>query len=917
MVCPHCNASVTGGSVYCSACGERLEPAGGEHEVSPTPGSPMDGVSMLDSLDEEGEEEEIPRVSRYHELEQVGKAGGMGVVHRAYDRRLGRIVALKRLKGGGPGAAKARQRFLTEARAIAALNHYNIVQIYDVGHDADGVFIVMEYIEGEDLRHATEQAGKLDPEQAIEITRQICNALSFAHARGVIHRDIKPSNILLDASGVPKLVDFGLAQIVSSEDLTTTGMIFGTPQYVSPEQRRDAKHVDHRTDVYSLGGTLYFMLTGRRPTVIRATDLPEELRPYVLKALEEDPDDRYATADEFGDALGDVRLGDVVVLARRAEERYHMGDLEGALRLYERVLSMDPGHSRAQRQIKEIKGEIDSVHRARQEANEAINRGIFEKARSAAKRALAIAPGDAEAARLLAKAEEEIRASKLAVAISEAHRHLSEGNLEAAEAHCDSALHVDPGNQEVAAIKKAISLAWRRRIHVTKVVARKALKEKRYTDAIVHLKQVLALTPATHQSRRGILDVLRFAEASESLRQARNALASGDLVAAGDALDAAQGTSLGHERLLAHVESLRTVLGEALEKRAQATKPRFRFALRKEAAWRIGIGAALLLVLGAVLLLLRPARPTAGRHEEDRPSEVSEHAETGGAIVRPVTQRTRQTAGPGDRQPESGSPTARKEEPPPLVSAQGRDGEGASPRPDFTAIVSGLRQVSAGADAFPGNLEIIRPRAAALVMGDDDCMPRDEAGRPPAVVAAGVRGEGRGVCFGHRGFWRAATMDRYDNARLIRNVLAWVGKGGKRVLFDAYSYDTHFGRNDYESLAASLTSHGYSFTVARRSLGADQLSQCDVFIVTEQGITSEEIAALQGFVGGGGGVIAAGLGWTWLLVEGVGNTGENYPLNHVAALFGIRFGTVCIRDPSNNLNQNENEPVFHRFWHKE
>lgn len=251
--------------------------------------------------------------SRYEVLEKLGE-GGMGAVYKVRDRRLGRIVAMKRIRNELCAAPQARTRFLQEARAIASLNHHNIVMVYDVDRDDEGYFITMEYIEGKDLRAAIKQDGPLAAEKIVAIGKQLCKALNAAHARGVIHRDIKPSNILLDRSDIPKLADFGLVQSETEKDLTLTGAMVGTLDYAPPEQLRDAKHVDHRADIYALAGTLYEALTGDSPRYLRESNIPDAMRPVLLKGLERDRELRYQTVAEFYSGLDAVDT-QVVALA--------------------------------------------------------------------------------------------------------------------------------------------------------------------------------------------------------------------------------------------------------------------------------------------------------------------------------------------------------------------------------------------------------------------------------------------------------------------------------------------------------------------------------------------------------------------------------------------------------------------------
>ena len=217
---------------------------------------------------------EITDLSARYEIEEVIGRGGMGEVLKARDKRLNRTVAIKRIRGEKAGSRTAIVRFLAEAQSIAALNHFNIVQIYDYGRDKDGPFLILEYVDGPSLAEELE-SGPLELTDAVEITCRLCDALSMSHERGIIHRDIKPANILLTADGEPKLTDFGLArQQESDKGLTSAGAILGTLDFMSPEQRRDATQTDARSDLWSLAATLYQMVTGELPRVIDLEEVP-------------------------------------------------------------------------------------------------------------------------------------------------------------------------------------------------------------------------------------------------------------------------------------------------------------------------------------------------------------------------------------------------------------------------------------------------------------------------------------------------------------------------------------------------------------------------------------------------------------------------------------------------------------------
>ncbi len=251
-------------------------------------------------------------------LELVGR-GGMGVVYKARQKRLDRLVALKILApkiGQDPAFA---ERFAREARAMAMLSHPHIVAVHDFGQtplapsgrgaggEGSLYYFLMEFVDGVNLRRLLD-TGKLAPEEALAIVPQICEALQYAHDHGVVHRDIKPENVLLDKEGRVKIADFGIAKLVGKEakDLTLTGagQIMGTPQYMAPEQIEHPLQVDHRADIYSLGVVFYQMLTGELPIgrfapPSKKVQIDVRLDEVVLRALEKEPEHRYQQASEI------------------------------------------------------------------------------------------------------------------------------------------------------------------------------------------------------------------------------------------------------------------------------------------------------------------------------------------------------------------------------------------------------------------------------------------------------------------------------------------------------------------------------------------------------------------------------------------------------------------------------------------
>ena len=259
---------------------------------------------------------------RYRLLEQVGQ-GGTAKVFRARDQRLDRIVAVKILRRQFVHDQASRARFLNEARAAAGLAHPNIVDVYDFGEAPDGsMFIAMQFVEGQNLKDILQRRGRMTAAETVSIVRQVCGALSAAHACGLIHRDVKPQNILIDRTGHARLGDFGIVKAVSGPELTQTWMTFGTATYLSPEQATE-EPIGPASDVYALGCVMYEMLsgtppfTGDNPAVVAykqvweqprplrdlAPEVPRYLENVVMRCLQKSPRARYLTTDALSTDL--------------------------------------------------------------------------------------------------------------------------------------------------------------------------------------------------------------------------------------------------------------------------------------------------------------------------------------------------------------------------------------------------------------------------------------------------------------------------------------------------------------------------------------------------------------------------------------------------------------------------------------
>ena len=493
------------------------------------------------------------KLGKYDVLDVIGR-GGMGVIYKAVDPGIGRVVAIKMMTGAFLENPELLQRFYREAQSAGKLQHPNIVTIYDLGVQDGNPYLVMEFLEGESLETLIRTHRSILLEEKLDVVSQVCEGVGYAHQRQIIHRDIKPGNVMLLQDRRVKIVDFGIAR-VGNEGMTRPGQIMGSIQYMSPEQINGGS-VDARSDIFSIGVLLYQLLTAKLPfegkdtgeTLLKIlhepppplnqflTAYPAELDDIIQRVLAKDREQRFQAAEDLAFELAHIqerlRRERAAEYLRAAEEAQAAGQLSRAKEQLLQVLKIDRQDARANAMLRELQQQIQKQQRSEQardfrtEAEKAVTRGELGEALGYLDRAIDLDQSNQEIIEFRDSVRKnKARADRLRELLHGAEMAQDAGDLDAAYQAIEEALAIDGKNTEVRSLHAAISreIAERdKQLQLQKYMgeARKQISSRHFTAALQLLKQAESIGAAVP----GVQELINLAVSGQQQERKRQAL---------------------------------------------------------------------------------------------------------------------------------------------------------------------------------------------------------------------------------------------------------------------------------------------------------------------------------------------------------------------------------------------------------
>ncbi len=503
------------------------------------------------------------KLGKYELIQELGR-GAMGIVYRARDPIINRLVALKTITKGVAEDPNMLQRFYREAQSAGGLQHPNIVTIYDMGEEAGTPYIAMELVEGESLEQLIGSRPDLPLSLKLTYAIQACRAFDYAHKRGIIHRDIKPANVMLSKEGIVKVVDFGIARVVKTSK-TQTGMLIGTFAYMAPEQYH-GEHADERSDLWSFGVLLYELVSYQRPfrgdapailmhgicdqdfepLCAACPESPPELGAVLSKVLQKNPMDRYQSMEdlllELDPICKSLQSATVAKLVEHGHELVRQGDFPQARDILRQALQVESTNTQARSLLDKVNTELRRIL-IRPKAQEMVEKGRalleqgrIQEARAESESALRLDPGFEPAQELQQLVQRESDRSQLVSQYLEASKlRLAEGLPEEAESLLAKVAEIEPSNKLATALRQQVvkEKAQRdRRIRFLDTMrqARSLWTLQKYSDCIRLLSELQDEFPGEEEILR-LLETARDEQAEQgrrqSLEKARSLLAAG------------------------------------------------------------------------------------------------------------------------------------------------------------------------------------------------------------------------------------------------------------------------------------------------------------------------------------------------------------------------------------------------------